>query len=141
MAYVYLIKCNDFVKIGVADKPNVRLSALQSGCPYELILIGVSWDLSRPLAEKMEGALHFVFYEDWIRGEWYNGNAVEEWLYSDLETREQITKECAECWNELHDANKVIHPAHMEDYLRKRYGRISAMQYKSSLKANKWRHI
>lgn len=38
-AVVYLIRCEGFLKIGVAGDPRWRLSALQTGCPFELELV------------------------------------------------------------------------------------------------------
>lgn len=36
---VYFIEGGGFVKIGVAENPEIRLKALQTGCPHDLRLI------------------------------------------------------------------------------------------------------
>ncbi len=67
--HVYFIACdNRFVKVGFTYDVEVRLAELQTGCPFELKVIGVLRDTTM-IAEKwfhaaMRGARH--------RGEWFN---------------------------------------------------------------------
>lgn len=63
---VYLIRCQDFVKIGFSNGTRTRLSTLQMGNPHELKIIAVL-----PGGEEMEKDLHRRFAEHRHRGEWF----------------------------------------------------------------------
>lgn len=69
---VYIVGVTDNpVKIGVADDPYARLSALQVGCPDELVLhhfVKVPCDIAR----RLERACHERLSEYSRRGEWFN---------------------------------------------------------------------
>ena len=69
---VYLIQCGktQYYKIGHSTAIEVRLSALQIGCPFELSLIAI---LSAP--QYVEARLHFLFRRSRHRGEWYKFDA------------------------------------------------------------------
>ena len=147
MSYVYFVKCNEFCKIGVTEEPNVRISAMQTGCPYELKLIGTGCTEKRHEAETMENILHDLFYDSWVRGEWFKAETVEEWLYGDLKNRRRITNQITqrrtearscEYWSILDEINKTILAGDMHDYHRRAGSATSAMLYKSSLSSNKW---
>lgn len=63
---VYFIKCNEYVKIGVAMDVEQRLYELQTGNPYNLVLIG-----KIPGGYRTEGILHKRFREMHIVREWF----------------------------------------------------------------------
>jgi hypothetical protein len=76
-AHLYFIKVakkRGPVKIGRANKPAERLSALQVACPYALKLVGFldgcgQWEI----------VFHRYLAGDWMRGEWFEWSAkVEE---------------------------------------------------------------
>ncbi len=69
---IYIIKCisplpDNFVKIGFAIDPKLRLVELQRGCPYQLILLrefrGYIWQ---------EKWIQNYFKSSLIHGEWFN---------------------------------------------------------------------
>lgn len=63
---IYFVRCCEFVKIGVAVDPIARLLTLQTGCPFDMQLIGVA-----PGKDKEETELHRLFMQDHYRGEWF----------------------------------------------------------------------
>ena len=67
---VYLIHAveTDFYKIGIALDISSRLSKLQVGCPFELVVI---WSKSFVDAGKTEKLLHLTFKDCRVRGEWF----------------------------------------------------------------------
>jgi len=66
--FVYVIKCNDFYKIGRTNNVQKRLSGMQTGNPYELELI-LSIKTNSPFT--LETSLHTKFKDKLIRGEWF----------------------------------------------------------------------
>lgn len=72
--FVYLIQCHNFVKVGYADKVETRLSALQTGCPYELHLLA-SWPSDSVQSD--EARLHALWLKYEVRGEWFQVPAGE----------------------------------------------------------------
>ena len=72
--YVYFVKTDaipPMVKIGKARNPEERMATLQTGCPYELILIGTIQCRSDMHAEACEKRLHGEFKLERRRGEWF----------------------------------------------------------------------
>lgn len=67
---VYVIRCNEFYKIGRASNPLQRLGDLQIGCPYELRLVQVFYT-SLAGAAALEAELHERYAEYRVRGEWF----------------------------------------------------------------------
>lgn len=58
-AFVYVIECQGFVKIGVATNPKARLADLQVGCPFTLNLLKAEphcdpYDFERLLHKKLK---------------------------------------------------------------------------------------
>lgn len=87
--FVYLIQCHDFVKVGFTDKISIRLSALQTGCPYELKLLKA---FPSGFMERDEARLHELWKRYEIRGEWFqipfgelvaviNSDSIEQALF------------------------------------------------------------
>jgi hypothetical protein len=70
--YVYLVHClgTEFYKIGMSKIDyEARLSTMQSGCPYELILVDA---IHSTRYKSMEIALHHMLKAKRVRGEWFN---------------------------------------------------------------------
>ena len=72
--FIYVIQCHDFVKVGFADKVAIRLSALQTGCPYKLRLLA-SWHSDS--VQRDEARLHALWRKFEVRGEWFQVPAGE----------------------------------------------------------------
>jgi hypothetical protein len=68
MEYLYLIQCNEFVKIGISYDVEERLSALQTGNPYPLAILD-SFEFAD--AGYIEGILHRKFADARVQGEWF----------------------------------------------------------------------
>lgn len=66
--FVYFVRGGDRIKIGFSQLPVEmgRLQALQTGSPVELELVG-----QRPGTKLTERALHKLFAEDRVHGEWF----------------------------------------------------------------------
>jgi hypothetical protein len=69
---VYFIQCTKTkaVKIGISNNPLRRLSALQTGYPFDLILLRV---IKTPAPRKLEKLLHKKMEDFHLRGEWFDG--------------------------------------------------------------------
>lgn len=65
------------VKIGVARKPNYRLSDMQTGNSRPLALMYLHETVGRAEAHRIEFSVHEEFNERRIRGEWFS-ISVEE---------------------------------------------------------------
>lgn len=63
---IYFIRCEDFVKIGLAKDENKRLADMQVGNPFPLDLL-----FTEPGGFKHEAALHRRFAEYRSAGEWF----------------------------------------------------------------------
>jgi len=68
IGYVYLMSCNDLVKVGCASHPRQRLNAFQIGNPYKLEIIK-EYPTRNP--RKDEQRLHKRLSSYHVRGEWY----------------------------------------------------------------------
>ena len=66
--YIYVVKCNEFYKIGYSSNVVSRLNSLQNGNPYPLQLILVR---KLPEAKYFESVLHEVYKDFRIRREWF----------------------------------------------------------------------
>lgn len=66
--YVYFVRCNEFVKIGIAKDPNARMAFMQTGNPYELELLRVFKSTSPAQDEEM---IHLELDKYRVRGEWF----------------------------------------------------------------------
>ena len=66
--FVYIIKCNDFIKIGLAKNPQQRLSELSVCTPYNLTILRL---IETPDMLSTEQALHIKFKEHHHKGEWF----------------------------------------------------------------------
>lgn len=69
MQYVYLIQCQKYHKIGIANDVENRLAQLSTGNPYPLTVV---YSFGFQNAEVVEKALHQKFEKRWERGEWFS---------------------------------------------------------------------
>lgn len=67
-SYVYLIRCHDHYKLGIAYRLNPRLSVLQCGNPYKLDLVAAV--LSED-ARGLERELHQQYADNNTLREWF----------------------------------------------------------------------
>lgn len=65
---VYFIRCNEFIKIGIAVDVSRRIGILQIGCPYKLTLAA---KISHTEPEELEQHLHRKFSDRCVSGEWF----------------------------------------------------------------------
>lgn len=68
MENLYLIKCNQFYKIGIANDIESRLASLQTGNPY---MLGIEACFQFTNAASVEKALHQRFSGVRTLGEWF----------------------------------------------------------------------
>jgi hypothetical protein len=68
MPYVYVMKCNEFYKIGFSNNIEKRIKTLMVGNPYELEIIFV---FEHNDAKEIEFFLHSRYKKENIRGEWF----------------------------------------------------------------------
>lgn len=66
--WVYFIKCQQFVKVGIAYNPQTRLIQMQTGCPFKLEMLHCYPCEDALVAERM---LHKKYGQHWERGEWF----------------------------------------------------------------------
>ena len=74
--FIYIIQCNEFVKIGIAKDPEARLNLLQIGNPYPLKLLKTFVSFDTKADERL---MHDTFSGYYERGEWYRipGELIE----------------------------------------------------------------
>lgn len=66
--HIYLVRCNEFVKIGIATNIRERLCEMQVGNPYKLELIKY-WPSPNAVVEEEE--IHQLLDQYRVRGEWF----------------------------------------------------------------------
>lgn len=66
--YIYLVRCGDFHKIGLAKNTNKRLSGLKTSSPFEMKMLK-AWRCKRP--DLIERVMHKRFAKYRVRGEWF----------------------------------------------------------------------
>jgi hypothetical protein len=72
--YVYFIKARSSpptMKIGKANDPEMRMAELQTGCPFEMRLMGTLKCKSQMHSHAIEQRLHRLFRKEATRGEWF----------------------------------------------------------------------
>lgn len=67
-AFIYLVECEGFVKIGVATNVQARVAGMQTGNPFQLRLL-TSFQSDIPFEE--EEAIHELLSSYHVRGEWF----------------------------------------------------------------------
>ncbi len=81
--YIYFIKGDKYIKIGVSVFPWGRLKNLQGGNPKELKLLGIIAKRNLEEAREEEDRLHGKFIRKKIRGEWFNcSKGMEDYIKS-----------------------------------------------------------
>lgn len=68
---VYFIGAGGFVKIGVSDSPERRLSGISTGCPVPPEILATSRALRNRSARRAEKRMHSVFAGSRSNGEWF----------------------------------------------------------------------
>lgn len=81
---VYFIQANASkgrgpIKIGVSYAPSIRLANLQTGCPYPIGLLGTIRG-----GRNVERALHLMFHDRRLSGEWFKPNRRMQRFISEL---------------------------------------------------------
>ena len=66
--FIYIIKCNNFYKIGLSNGSENRLKMLQIGNPYPLELVGKFPSFYAP---EVERKIHQTFKRKHHHGEWF----------------------------------------------------------------------
>lgn len=69
MQYLYIIKCNEFHKIGIANDVEARLAQLSTGNPYQLTVEAI---YAFDNAEVVERSIHQKYKKSRQRGEWFS---------------------------------------------------------------------
>lgn len=69
--FIYLVRATrtSFYKIGMSKDPYKRLQSLQTGTPFELVIINRIYTFDCLALEK---ALHEYYQAYWMRGEWFD---------------------------------------------------------------------
>ncbi len=133
MQYLYLIKCQQFYKIGIANDVQSRLAQLSTGNPFKLDVLAVYGFDS---AEIVERALHQKFSKQRIRGEWFEigeeaemnfrhicqvlGGEVQDAHQRLSEEMIEEAEEASEYFPTIHDVKRIIdNPDYRLEY---RYG-------------------
>lgn len=91
VAYVYVIRAGEFIKVGIARNLAKRIDQMQTGCPYEIEVLR-AWPCSDPYA--YERKLHHMLRAYRYRGEWFkvsnegvehllNMRPPHQWIASD----------------------------------------------------------
>jgi hypothetical protein len=66
--WIYVVRCESFVKIGLAGDPVARIKDMQVGNPFPLVLVMKLWT-DHP--KRDERALHHALKHHQERGEWF----------------------------------------------------------------------
>jgi predicted GIY-YIG superfamily endonuclease len=66
--YVYLLKCNEYYKIGVANCIELRVKTFQTGNPYKITFLK-KWSVKDPY--NAEGIIHVVMKHKLHKNEWF----------------------------------------------------------------------
>lgn len=66
--FVYLIQCEDYVKVGVSSNPEGRLRSMQTGNPFNMFLVN-KWETTSDF--RIESITHRELAEYRVHGEWF----------------------------------------------------------------------
>lgn len=76
--YVYVMSCQEFVKIGIAGNPISRLSGMQTANPHEVVLERAYFPKVDFIeAASLEALLHKELSDYKVRGEWFSQEALK----------------------------------------------------------------
>ena len=98
--YVYVIKCQDYYKIGKANNVDSRLRDLQVSNPYDLELIK-TFEVDDGF--RFEKFLHKTFKNKHSRGEWFKLSR-EDLVKIEKMDREEMTH----AWQQMLKENPII---------------------------------
>lgn len=70
--YLYFVTDEQYVKIGIARHPNVRLASIQTGNPRKCTILFLIPCKDKQAAIMLENALHYRFEAYRLCGEWFN---------------------------------------------------------------------
>jgi|SRR6185312_12408926 len=82
--YIYCMKSEEFVKIGVADDPKERLVFLSLGNPHGIELVG-TWRVRRRISRAIEGLIHKRMSHCAVGREWFRATPEEAILAIEAE--------------------------------------------------------
>ena len=69
--FVYLIKTEDFYKVGISKDISLRVSTIQTSCPHKIDLVH-NWEFDcASQSKEVEAHIHGLFEGKRIRGEWF----------------------------------------------------------------------
>ena len=78
--YVYMARCGDYVKIGIARDYTRRLRELQQSLPIDLDIICTICCPNRDVARNLEICWHRFFEYCNTRGEWFEFDTFGEYI-------------------------------------------------------------
>lgn len=78
--YCYIIRADQYIKIGYTNSIDRRFETLQIGNPIQLELVEVFLHESAEDAEDHEAKLHYRFRRHHVRGEWFRARPVLKYL-------------------------------------------------------------
>jgi hypothetical protein len=77
---VYFLRAQEFIKVGYATNIRQRMRWLQTGFPFELELLAFIPCANVQRAKALERELHQRLASERVRGEWFKGAAVDEYI-------------------------------------------------------------
>ena len=72
-SFIYIIKSNYGIKIGVSNNPFNRISNINTSCPFDVELLHILY-IHKDYVYNIEKSLHKHFKDKKISGEWFNLN-------------------------------------------------------------------
>jgi hypothetical protein len=87
--FVYVMRCEQFVKIGIAADPKQRVKMLQVGNPFPIKLLYQMWSMN---ARRDERLLHRALKPHRERGEWFRVTDALETLLKTFSIRAKSLK-------------------------------------------------
>lgn len=66
--HIYIVQCDEYVKVGIATKVFNRVNEMRVGNPRELKLLAY-WPSANAVIEEHE--IHQLLNQYWVRGEWF----------------------------------------------------------------------
>lgn len=95
--FVYVMKCEQYIKIGISDSPEKRLKNMATGNPFEITIEALSFINGKRAAYGIEHELHKKFREFHVTGEWFHDSIYDEVLESmifPITDKDIIKKHC-----------------------------------------------
>lgn len=114
MQFIYLIKCEQFYKIGIANDIQNRLAQLSTGNPFQLDVLAV---YGFENAASVESAIHQRFLKERTRGEWFDLGVDAEKNFRQIcqilggavqDARQRINEEMVEEAEEIQETSNIL---------------------------------